>query len=188
MSHLRLVSSRPESAPASRRQLADPPSLEAFRREFDYVIRTLRRLGVPADDLEDLAQEVFIVLHRTWDVYDPTRPLRAYLFGIAFRVASAHLRKRKREVLHAVIEINEVAPGADDATEARQRRTLILNALERIPLQNRAVLIMHDIDELPMAEIASSLSILRFTGYSRLRRARKELAVALASLRCEGKR
>jgi len=47
---------------------------------------------------------------------------------------------------------------------------------------------MHDIDELPMDEIASALSILRFTGYSRLRRARKELAAALASLRGERNR
>jgi len=82
----------------------DHPCLAAFRREFDYLIRTLRRLGVPRDDVEDLAQEVFLVLHRTWEVYDPARPLRAYLFGIAFRVACAHLRKRKREILHAVVE------------------------------------------------------------------------------------
>jgi hypothetical protein len=41
---------------------------------------------------------------------------------------------------------------------------------------------MHDIDELPMAEIASRLSIYRFTGYSRLRKARKEFAAAAASI------
>jgi DNA-directed RNA polymerase specialized sigma24 family protein len=41
---------------------------------------------------------------------------------------------------------------------------------------------MHDIDKLPMSEIASNLSIYRFTGYSRLRKARTELAAALAAL------
>jgi DNA-directed RNA polymerase specialized sigma24 family protein len=41
---------------------------------------------------------------------------------------------------------------------------------------------MHDIDELPMAEIAVTLSMHRFTGYSRLRKARKEFAAAVASL------
>jgi RNA polymerase sigma-70 factor, ECF subfamily len=188
MRHLRLAASRSDPEPAARRRPADPPSLEAFQRELDYLVRTLRRLGVPRGDVEDLAQEVFLVLHRTWDVYDPTRPLRAYLFGIAFRVASAHLRKRKREVLHPVIEIDDIGPCADAATEANQRRALLLKALERIPLPSRAVLVMHDIDELPMAEIAANLSILRFTGYSRLRRARKELAAALASLRGESKR
>lgn len=188
MPKLRVVSSRPEPEAASHRQPVASPCLEAFRREFDYLIRTLRRLGVPSDDVEDLAQEVFLVLHRTWDAYDPARPLRAYLFGIAFRVASAHHRKRRREILRDVMELDDVGPRADELTEASQRRALILKALERIPLANRAVLVMHDIDELPMAEIASNLSILRFTGYSRLRRARKELAAALASLRSEGKR
>jgi len=42
---------------------------------------------------------------------------------------------------------------------------------------------MHDIDEVPMAEIAHSLSMCRFTGYSRLHKARKEFAAAVAALR-----
>jgi hypothetical protein len=42
---------------------------------------------------------------------------------------------------------------------------------------------MHDIDRLPMSEIAESLSIYLFTGYSRLRKARKEFAAAVTSLR-----
>jgi hypothetical protein len=41
---------------------------------------------------------------------------------------------------------------------------------------------MHDIDELPMGEIATNLSIYRFTGYSRLRKARQEFTAAVKSL------
>jgi hypothetical protein len=41
---------------------------------------------------------------------------------------------------------------------------------------------MHDIDRLTMSEIATTLSIYRFTGYSRLRKARKEFAAAVTSL------
>jgi RNA polymerase sigma-70 factor (ECF subfamily) len=137
---------------------------------------------VSRDDVEDLAHEVFLVLYRTWEVYDPARPLRAYLFGIAFRVARDHLRKRRREVSNAVLEIDDLGPRADQEFETNQRRALLLKALEQVPLPNRAVLVMHDIEEIPMAEIASTLSILRFTGYSRLRRARKVLAAAVASL------
>ena len=61
-------------------------------------------------------------------------------------------------------------------------RKFVLRALERVPMERRAVLIMHDIDKLPMAEIASNLSIFLFTGYSRLRKARKEFAEAMTSL------
>lgn len=182
MRRLRLVSSQP--SPQS--EVAEPPEnhpcLDAFRREFDYLLRTLRRLGVPRDDLEDLAHEVFLVLYLSWEKYDPSRPLRAYLFGIAFRVASNHRRKGRRESPHAVIDIDDLESRPDRALEEGQARALVLRALSMVPFSRRAVLIMHDIDELPMNEIASSLSINRFTGYSRLRKARAEFAAAVKSI------
>ena len=53
MSHLRLVSSRPNLRPEASGKSAEHPCLEAFEHEFDYLIRTLRRLGVSPNDLED---------------------------------------------------------------------------------------------------------------------------------------
>ena len=85
-------------------------------------------------------------------------------------------------VSYPVMEVEDLGPRPDQVLEAHQARTLVLNALERVPLARRAVLIMHDIDELPMTEIASRLSIYRFAGYSRLRKARKEFAAAVPSL------
>jgi RNA polymerase sigma-70 factor (ECF subfamily) len=183
MSYLRLVSTNPNPRQvASADKGVPPPCLEAFQREFDYVVRTLRRLGVSPNDIEDLAHDVFLVLYQGWDKYDSSRPLRAYLFGIAFRVAGNHLRKRKREVLFAVTDSTDSGPQPDQRLEKGQMRKLVLRALERIPMERRAVLIMHDIDKLSMNEIASNLSIYRFTGYSRLRKARKEFAEALTVL------
>ena len=149
--------------------------LGAFQREFDYLCRTLRRLGVSASDLEDLVHEVFLVLHRRWEHYDPTFPLRPWLFGIAFRVASAHRRRAAREVPHAWIEVEDLRPAPDQEAVARQNRALVLAALERVPLPRRAVLVMHDLDDVAMRDIAATLSIPLFTAYSRLRKARKEL-------------
>jgi len=144
------------------------------------LIRTLRRLGISPNDVEDLAHEVFLVLYQSWEKYDPERPLRAYIFGIAFRVASNYIRKRKREILYAVVETSDYGLQPDQALDANQVRGLVLKALRRVPMQRRAVLIMHDIDKIPMTEIATALSIYRFTGYSRLRKARTEFAAALA--------
>lgn len=182
MSHLRLVSSRPEARPEVPDKPAGHPCVLAFESEFDYLIRTLRRLGVSRDDVEDLAHEVFLVLYQHWDRYDPSRPLRAYLFGIAFRVSRNYLRKRRRELSVAVMDVSDWGPRPDQALEAHQARSVVLRALKRVPLQRRAVLIMHDIDKLPMAEIASNLSIYRFTGYSRLRKARSEFATAVSAI------
>lgn len=179
MSHLRLVSS------LAPRMMPDDACLEAFQRELDYVFRTLRRLGAAAPEIEDLAQEVFLALRGCWAHYDAERPLRPYLFGIAYRITCAHHRKRNREVAFGIVEVGDTAPGPDDALASKQARALVLTALERIPLARRAVLVMHDIDEVPVAEVAAVLSIPRFTVYSRLRKARRELEAALRRLRKE---
>jgi len=158
---------------------SDEACLFAFQKELDYVYRTLRRLGTSASEVEDLAQEVFLALRRSWTEYDPTRPLRPYLFGIAFRIASAYERKRSREVAFGVVELGDSGPGPDEALQTKQARALVLAALERIPLPRRAVLVMHDLDEVPVGEVASVLAIPLFTAYSRLRKARRELEAAI---------
>jgi DNA-directed RNA polymerase specialized sigma24 family protein len=51
-----------------------------------------------------------------------------------------------------------------------------------VPLRRRAVLIKHDLDRVPVVDIARKLSITRFGTYARLRKARKELAAAFRRL------
>jgi len=180
MTNLRLVSSRPRTALP---QLgADHPCLDAFQLEFDYIVRSLRRLGVPRDDVEDLVHEVFLALNGTWDKYDASRPLRPYLFGIAFRVAASHRRKTRREVPCALLDIDDNAPRPDQTLQTKQARALILDAIERVPPPRRAVFVMHDIDEVGMHDVASTLSIPLFTAYSRLRKARNEFSAAVERL------
>jgi RNA polymerase sigma-70 factor (ECF subfamily) len=157
---------------------------EAFQREFDYLCRTLRRLGVHDDDIQDEAHEVFLVLRRKWPDYDAERPLRPYLFGIAFRVVGAR-RRRRRELTQAFEDVESPAPGPDEKLEAVYARRLVLAALSRIPLARRAVLVMHDVDEIPMRDIAQTLSLPLFTGYSRLRKARREFEAAVRALQKE---
>src|SRR5580765_5683928 len=101
MGYLRLVhSAEPGPAPENR-------CLEAYDRELDYLFETLQRLGAGAREAEDMAQEVFVVLHRNWATLDRTRPLRPYLFGVAFRVVCGHRRRGKREIPYP-------APDAED--------------------------------------------------------------------------
>jgi RNA polymerase sigma-70 factor (ECF subfamily) len=167
----------------------DQACLDAFQRELDYIWRTLRRLGVPPSEIEDVAQDAFLALRGAWSDYDQSRPLRPYLFGIAFRIASAQYRKRGREVALGMLEVLDSTPDPEDALETKQARALVLAALERVPLPRRAVLVMHDLDDVAMVDVASTLSIPLFTAYSRLRKARKELETAIRRyVREEGRR
>ena len=173
---LRLVPS-PSSA-----VIPDEACLEAFLRELDYIHRTLSRLGTSSSEMDDLAQEVFLALRNCWVRYDPERPLRPYLFGIAFRIALAHQRKSKREVAFEVVEVSDTGPGPDDVLQSKQARALVLAALEHIPLRRRAVLLMHDLDDVPAEDVAAALGIPKFTVYSRLRKARREMETAVRRL------
>jgi len=181
MGYLRLV---PNVGDA--RQPHDDPCLEAFAREVEYIIRTLGRLGSTDAEIEDLCQEAYLALRRTWATYDPSRPIRPYLFGIAFRVTSSYRRRFYREAPRAFVEVEDPEGRPDTAFAMKQDRLLLLAALDRVPLHRRAVLIMHDFDEVPMPEIAATLSIPRFTAYSRLRKARRELASAVRRLAKKG--
>jgi RNA polymerase sigma-70 factor, ECF subfamily len=160
--------------------------LEAFLRELDYIHRTLRRLGAARSEADDLAQDVFVALQKCWKVYDPRRPLRPYLFGIALRIAGAHHRKCNRTVPSGIIEIAPTDAGPENALQTKQARALVLAALEHVPLPRRAVLVMYDLDEIPARDIASVLGIPTFTVYSRLRKARHEMGVAVRRLTREG--
>lgn len=153
-----------------------------YQRELDYLFGSLRRLGVPQRDIEDVVHEVFLVMYRRWEDYDRMRPLRPWLFGIAFRVASSHRRKGAREVFGNNFDVEDSAARPDEAVAAGETRSLLLRALAQVPLERRAVLVMHDVDETSMRDIATELGIPLFTAYSRLRKARKELDAALSRL------
>jgi RNA polymerase sigma-70 factor, ECF subfamily len=182
MGYLRAVHSRAPLAPAESSCLA------AFESEFDYLFETLRRLGAAPREIEDLAQEVFVVLHRNWPTFDTTRPLRPYLFGVAFRIVCAHRRRRAREIPTATFEIEDGAASPEGSLQSKESIGLMYAALDRVPLPRRAVVVMHDLDGVAVAEIAQRLSISQFGTYARLRKGRKELASAVRRLLTKGGR
>lgn len=160
---------------------ARPTLAEVYRDTFQHVWNTLRRLGVPERDLEDAAHEVYLVVQRRLGDYDPERPLRAWLTGICYRVASDDRRRafRRREVLWDAGEVPASEPTAEAALEAAQAQRRVAAALETLPLEQRVVFVMHDIDGFSMPDIARELGAPLNTLYSRLRlgRARFEAAI-----------
>lgn len=162
--------------------------LHAYQRELDYLIGSLRRLGVPPRDLEDVLHEVFLVMLRRWNDYERERPLRPWLFGIAFRVAAGQRRRGSRELSGDVADVEYPGQAPDEALAMTEARQLLLTALAAVPLERRAVLVMHEVDEVPMRDVAEQLEIPLFTAYSRLRKARKELDSALVRLNKRGPR
>jgi RNA polymerase sigma-70 factor (ECF subfamily) len=187
MGYLRQVHSAPRTPPPEAEQL--PTScLAVYERELDYLFETLQRLGASPREVEDLAQEVFLILHKNWPNLDVSRPFRPYLFAVAFRVVCAHRRRRGREVPYAYLEAEDPAVGPEESLQSKQSAHLLMAALDTVPLARRAVVVMHDLDGFPIVEVAARLSLTRFGAYARLRKARKELASAVRRLLKEGVR
>ena len=152
----------------------------------DFVWRSLQRLGVPANSLEDALQDVFLVVHRRLDSYDGTSKLSSWLFGISLRIAAAHRRRahlrheKGSEPIGNHADLRPLANPEHCALRAEALRTLEL-ALETMAIERRAVFVMFEIEGMPAGAIAEMLSIPVGTVHSRLHKARAEFTLALAN-------
>lgn len=166
-----------------------PTLAEIYRDNFRIVWSTLARLGVRRAELEDAVQEVFLVVHRRLPDYDPTRPLRPWLLGITYRVATAERRRARhhREQLTDDPRRGAVA-GSDPEGEviARRRAERIHRALDTLDDERRAVFVMCEMEGVSGPEIAEALGVPLNTVYSRLRVARERFRRAIEALRAEG--
>jgi RNA polymerase sigma-70 factor, ECF subfamily len=164
--------------------LGTPDLARVYESGLDYVWHSLRRLGIPERDLPDVTHDVFVAASRTLPDYDPARPLKPWLFGVAFRVASDHLRlfRNQRESPQAEVHLIDIAPSPEQSLLDEEAWRLVDDCLERLDLRLRAVLIMHDFSEHEVPEIATALQIPVKTVYSRLRKARLVFSKTAARL------
>jgi RNA polymerase sigma-70 factor, ECF subfamily len=156
------------------------PCLEAFGNELGFLYRSLRRQGVRPADAEDLVHDVFLVMWRRWDEYQPSRPLRPWLAGIVYKIARRHLERRRRFSPQEAPEREDPSPGQEERLAHTRAFALITRALDRLPADERAAVVMHELDGIPVRDVARLQAVPLFTAYSRLRRARRKLAEAVA--------
>jgi RNA polymerase sigma-70 factor (ECF subfamily) len=170
---------------------------QAFRELYEahapFVWRNLRRLGVADADVEDKLQEVFVVAHRRWDDFaDRGHGPRAWLFQIVLRVAADARRHRRRHPVDPDGGIAQERQSIDApqaaAVDKRQALDQLDRALATLDIGRRAVLVLHEIEQMTAPQIARTLEIPLNTVYSRLRVARIELEQALRESQCEDAR
>ncbi len=179
-------------------EAGDPPRVVAsatFRAVFDaecgYVWTTLRRLGVAERDVEDVAHETFLRVARHLDEYEPGRPLRAWLFVFAMRMARDYRRLARHRA--EVVGVAEEPPDdksirPDEALAARETHALVMRALDALDWDKRVVFVACELEEREVAEVAETLDIPRNTAASRLRLARREFTAAIRRLSLRGGR
>lgn len=153
---------------------------------FDFIWRLLRRLGVQEADVDDCTQHVFLIAAHKLSVI-ASKSEQSFLFGIALNVAAEARRvhlKRRDKTAGLYPQALDPAPQPDELADRNRARILLDRLLDSMPMELRAVFVLHELEELPLYEIAALLSIPNGTAASRLRRARSEfqrLAARLSS-------
>jgi RNA polymerase sigma-70 factor (ECF subfamily) len=159
---------------------------DLYDQHFEFVWRTLRRLGVPAADLADIAQEVFLVVHRRLADFEERSKVTTWLFRISVRAA----RDRRRRA-HVRLEVPgddaifETVDPSDDPSGALERadeRALLEKALAALDEPQREVFTAFELEGMPGHAIAAALEVPLGTVYSRLRLGRERFRQALARL------
>jgi RNA polymerase sigma-70 factor (ECF subfamily) len=150
---------------------------QVFREHSAFVMRTARRLGVSAGDLDDVAQEVFMVIHRKLPDFDPTTPLRAWLFGIVRNAACDYRKKayRKREVAGVYEVCESPSPDQEAILEIEEARRILDRAMDGLDEEKRAVFVLYQLENIPMKEVALAVGCPLQTAYSRLAAAREKV-------------
>jgi len=147
---------------------------DVFEREAAFVCRTLERLGVRPADVDDVAQELFVAVHRSLDQWDRTRPVRPWLAAFASRFAANY----RRLGWHRGRPLDDV-PDSPKLVRRLDAKTKVSRALDALDMDKRSLIVMHDLEELSAPEIAEALGVPLNTVYSRLRVARERFRAAL---------
>ncbi len=160
-------------------------------REYAAVWRFLRRLGVPAAEVDDAAQRVFARVLAQGHRIQPGSE-RAYLMRAAFRAALEQQRAKKRWLSRAsevdVDDTRSLLPTPDQSLLKQEELALLDRALAQLPPDLRAVLTLFELEELTFSEIALALDLPRGTVASRVRRARERFTQAVRRLESGGTR
>jgi len=148
------------------------------------LYRYVRFLVGSSPYVEDIVQETLVRALSSIDRYDPQRPLRAWLNGIALHVTHKYWRRIRRARNAEQSEQASGVPtvqGRDPEQELllRERAELLYRALDGLSAPLRDALVLHAGEQLPAEEVARLLGTTATNVYTRVSRARAQVRAFL---------
>ena len=172
----------------ARERSSELSAERVYELHADFVWRTLQHLGARSADLEDLAQEVFVIVHRRIDSFDGRSKLTTWLFGVCLHLVQRH---RRRAYLRLEFLQAEPPERIDPSTPEQRYAGAEANArleklLDKLSPERRATFVLFEVEGVSCEEIAELTAVPVGTVYSRLHLARKEVAKVAQRLRRSG--
>jgi RNA polymerase sigma-70 factor, ECF subfamily len=149
---------------------------EMVTGQLDFIWRCLRRMGIPAGDVDDAAQQVFLVASSKLSSIAPGSE-RSFLFATASRIAANARRavhRRDEAHRHLAHHDPEHTPSPEELTDQLRARALMDRVLVDMPEELREAFVLFELEELSVSEVAEILAVPIGTVGSRLRRARED--------------
>jgi RNA polymerase sigma-70 factor (ECF subfamily) len=164
---------------------------EVYEARFHDVLRWIRAMGGRDEDLDDLAQEVFIIVRRKLESFDGQN-LNGWLYRITQRTVRDYRRAawfrnllaRKRVGDHEIALLKLVEPGRGPAEEQelREAQRSLSVILERMREKHRTAFVLFEIEGYTGEEIAELQGAPVATIFTRLYHARREFAAIVKQL------
>jgi RNA polymerase sigma-70 factor (ECF subfamily) len=151
---------------------------QLYDAHFQFVYRVARRLGTPAEELEDVCQEAFLVAFRKLGSFREGR-FSTWIYRITANVASdRHRRRRVRRTFAALWggprEPEPAARSPEREYESAEAEALVTRILERMAPKKREVFALFELEGLSGDEVAERVGCKVATVWTRLFHARKE--------------
>jgi len=152
---------------------------ELYLRHFPGVVTYLARCLRSRERGEDLAQEVFLRVHRYRDAYRPQASFRTYLYHVAHNAMLNALRSREPAPMpEDPLEALERLPDTDTPEQRASEEQMVMrvaSALFELPERQRAAVVLARCQELSYQEVAASMDLSMPAFKSLLNRARVAL-------------
>ena len=170
------TSAWPTEQVVSAAQQGDPRAIATLLSgSHAHVQRFAHTLCATPEDAEDAAQEALIVLYRKIGTLRATAALASWMF----RIVRNECIRKSRLALHRPIPATMVESSAEDAALARLEVQRIVDSIAGLPAEQRAVVVLRDIQDLSGAATAQALGLSRGAMKSHLHRGRETLRSAL---------
>ncbi len=165
------------------------------RRHQRLVWHVVQRLVRDPEDTRELAQEVFLRVHRTLHQFRGDSRLSTWIARVAWTMAVRHLQTRRIELVdthqaaHDTDDDGPLPPAVRDAADPLDLVSQLADAqqvqqlraqIERLPPLQRLLLTLYHLHETPVGEIAAITGLPEGTVKSHLHRSRRQLREWLA--------
>jgi RNA polymerase sigma-70 factor (ECF subfamily) len=158
-----------------------------YDEHFSFVWRTARRLGVAEDALDDVCQEVFLLVHKRLPEFERRSSLKTWVFGILHNVVLVYLRTLGRKSpahrspapLVDPETLVDAGAGPHERLAHAEESVIAQRILDELDPEKRAVLVLVELEEMSVVEVAEATGTNVNTAHARLRAARKQFTQAV---------